>query len=94
MQMHRDIVFAYPQEVTPLASSSRCAVQGMYIPHRLITVQGHPEFTGEIVSEILAMRTQSGIFTEDESKEAMERVRNQHDGIAVGTAFLKFLLAD
>lgn len=90
--MHRDIVFAYPKEVTPLASSSRCAVQGMYIPHRLITVQGHPEFTDEIVSEILAMRAKLGIFTEDEYKEAMQRVRKTHDGVAVGIAFLNFLL--
>ncbi|KAL1967995.1 hypothetical protein VTN77DRAFT_2412 [Rasamsonia byssochlamydoides] len=91
-QMHRDIVYGYPPDVTPLASSPRCAVQGMYAPRRLITVQGHPEFTDEIVSEILDSRSKAGIFTEEEYKEAMGRVKNQHDGIAVGVAFLKFLL--
>jgi len=66
----------------------------MYSPRRLITVQGHPEFTDEIVSEILDARSKAGIFTEDEYRDAMNRVRNQHDGIAVGVAFLKFLLEE
>lgn len=90
--MHRDIVYSYPPGVTPLASSPRCAVQGMYVPRRLITVQGHPEFTDEIVEEILDSRYKNGVFTEDEYKEAMSRVKNHHDGVAVGVAFLKFLL--
>lgn len=64
----------------------------MYVPRRLITVQGHPEFTDEIVEEILDSRYKNGVFTEDEYKEAMSRVKNHHDGVAVGVAFLKFLL--
>jgi GMP synthase-like glutamine amidotransferase len=93
-QMHRDIVYTYPPEVTPLGHSPRCAVQGMYVPRRLITVQGHPEFTEEIVSEILDARVQAGVFTEDEYRDAMNRVKNHHDGVAVGVTFLRFLLED
>ncbi|KAL2006265.1 hypothetical protein VTN00DRAFT_9919 [Thermoascus crustaceus] len=93
-QMHRDIVFYYPPNVVPLGSSPRCAVQGMYSPRRFITVQGHPEFTEDIVSEILEARSKAGVFTEDEYKEAMARVGNEHDGIAVGVAFLRFLIEE
>lgn len=92
--MHRDIVFSYPQNVTPLGSSPRCAVQGMYSPRRFISVQGHPEFTKEIISDIIEARSKAGIFTDEESKDAMARAGNENDGIAVGVAFLKFLLEE
>lgn len=90
--MHRDIVSEYPKEVEPLASSSRCAVQGMYIAQKLITVQGHPEFNDEIMSEILDRRRQLGIFSDEAYKEALWRATNPHDGVTVGAAFLRFLL--
>ncbi|KAF3035215.1 hypothetical protein E8E12_003521 [Didymella heteroderae] len=43
-QMHKDIVFEYPEGVEPLGGSPRCLTQGMYQKNRLISVQGHPEF--------------------------------------------------
>ncbi|RAO69754.1 uncharacterized protein BHQ10_005766 [Talaromyces amestolkiae] len=93
-QMHKDIVAAYPKEVTPLGSSPRCAVQGMYIARKLITVQGHPEFNGEIMTEILTLRNQQGIFSDEQYNEALKRADIAHDGIAIAAAFLKFLLED
>ncbi|KAJ5997640.1 hypothetical protein N7499_005965 [Penicillium canescens] len=93
-QMHRDIVFEYPPNVTPLGSSPRCAVQGMYSPRRFVTVQGHPEFTGDMVTEIIGSRTKSGIFKETQGKDALSRAHNEHDGVAIGAVFLKFLLED
>lgn len=92
--MHRDIVKDYPKEVIPLASSPRCSVQGMYIPRRLITLQGHPEFTEEIVSEILTTRNKLRVFSDEECQEALSRVKNKHDGLVVGAAFLRFLLEE
>ncbi|KAJ6078788.1 hypothetical protein N7467_008541 [Penicillium canescens] len=93
-QMHQDIVFEYPPNVTPLGSSPRCAVQGMYSPRRFVTVQGHPEFTGDIVTEIVGSRAKSGIFKEAQGKDALSRAHNEHDGVAIGAVFLKFLLED
>lgn len=90
--MHRDIVFEYPSNVTPLGSSPRCAVQGMYSPGHFLTVQGHPEFTGEIVSEVVKLRTGAGVFSEEQSKDALNRAGWTHDGVAIGVTFLKFLL--
>jgi len=90
-QMHRDIVYQYPKSVEHLGSSPRCEVQGMYEKARLITVQGHPEFSGDIVSELLEARHASGVFDDTMYKDGMERVRKHHDGVAIGAAFIRFL---
>jgi hypothetical protein len=66
----------------------------MYIARKLITVQGHPEFDSEIMSEILDRRKQLGIFSDVAYKEALSRATNAHDGVTVGAAFLRFLLEE
>ena len=89
--MHRDLVFNYPPNVEALGSSPSCQVQGMYIPDSVITVQGHPEFNGEIVAELLGNRHRLGIFGDDIYEEAIRRVKEKQDGVLVGQAFLRFL---
>ncbi|MCJ1416133.1 hypothetical protein MMC32_002468 [Xylographa parallela] len=91
-QMHKDIVFNYPAEVEPLGSSPRCEVQGMLISKRVITIQGHPEFNADIVSELLDARHKQGIFDDKTYEDAMDRVRREQDGVLVSGVFLKFLL--
>lgn len=66
----------------------------MYSARRFITVQGHPEFNGEIETEVIENRARAGIFTEAQAREALSRVGNQHDGVAVGAKFLEFLVDD
>ena len=90
--MHKDIVCSYPQGVEELGWSDKCKVQGMYMPKRVITVQGHPEFTEEIVRELLHTRLEQKIFDEKTYEDAMARVVRPHDGVLVAEAFLKFLL--
>lgn len=92
--MHRDIVYKYPQGTESLGHSPRCDVQGMYTKGRLITVQGHPEFNSDLVAELLDNRHKRGIFDDAMYKEGIARVGNDHDGIAVGAAFLRFLLEE
>lgn len=72
--MHKDLVYHYPQGVEELGSSGPCKVQGMYIPKKVITVQGHPEFTEEIVAELLEKRREQKIFGDEIYREAMARV--------------------
>ncbi|KAL9109537.1 MAG: hypothetical protein Q9227_005873 [Pyrenula ochraceoflavens] len=93
-QMHRDIVFTYPQDVEQLGSSPVCEVQGMYLAKRLITVQGHPEFNEDIVKEIVESRHATGVFDDQTYEEAMKRAVKPHDGLVVSKAFLRFLLED
>lgn len=90
--MHKDMVYEVPSEVEQLAHSPVCANQGMYAKGRLITVQGHPEFTDEIVTELLEARHASGVFDDTMYKDGMNRVGSRHDGVAVGKAFVKFAL--
>lgn len=91
-QMHRDIVYAYPEGVEKLGSSPVCKVQGMYSPKRLITVQGHPEFNEEIMTEIIETRHSTGVFDDMAYTEHIAKVSKPHDGVVVSKAFLRFLL--
>ncbi|KAK5006104.1 hypothetical protein LTR28_006896 [Elasticomyces elasticus] len=93
-QMHRDIIHAYPPHVDQLAHSPLCAVQGMHLKNRLLTVQAHPEFSRDIVAEILASRRDQGVFDEATYQDGMRRVGERHDGVVVAVAFLRFLLED
>ncbi|CAE7200073.1 hypothetical protein CFE70_008009 [Pyrenophora teres f. teres 0-1] len=93
-QMHKDVVFEYPADVEKLGGSPRCLVQGMYKKGKLISVQGHPEFTEPIVSYLVKMRAEQGIFNEEQAKDALERVGKPHDGVVIAKAFLRFLLED
>ncbi|TAQ91580.1 hypothetical protein B7494_g50 [Chlorociboria aeruginascens] len=91
-QMHGDNVYSYPTGVEELAYTGKCAVQGMYVAKRLITVQGHPEFTEEMVRELLVARHAGGLFDDPTFEDAMERVDKSQDGVVVAQAFLRFLL--
>ncbi|KAL3427264.1 GMP synthase [Phlyctema vagabunda] len=93
-QMHHDIVYNYPEGVEELAYTDKCAVQGMYASKRFITVQGHPEFTEQIVRELLTARHASGVFNDELFNDAMGRVDKNQDGVVVAQAFLKFLLEE
>ncbi|KAF2272255.1 class I glutamine amidotransferase-like protein [Westerdykella ornata] len=90
-QMHRDAVPRYPSSVEKLGHSDRCDVQGIYVKNRVITVQGHPEYTAKIASEFLDRRRGS-LLDEATYQDGKNRVNNPHDGVTVGASFLKFLL--
>ncbi|KAF2396595.1 class I glutamine amidotransferase-like protein [Trichodelitschia bisporula] len=91
-QMHRDIVYGCPSGVEQLGSTDGCSNQGMYQKDRLITVQGHPEFTKEIEEEILHARHAAGIFPDGIYEDAIKRLPDHDQGVEVGKAFLRFLL--
>lgn len=91
-QMHRDIVYRYPEGVEQLGSSAVCSVQGMYKRRHVITVQGHPEFNEEIVTEIVRVRHASGIFNDEEFERYVQMAVKPHDGVLVGRIFVEFLL--
>lgn len=94
--MHRDIVATLPpnSNIEVLGSTSICAIQGMYVPKKLVTVQGHPEFNGEIVREILEVRRKAGVFSDEVFEDGLSRVDRYQDGVLVAQAFLRFLLED
>ncbi len=92
--MHRDEVYGFPEGVEELGSSPRCPNQGMYISNKLITVQGHPEFNTEIMTEYLNVRHDQGVFDDAVFEDSMSRAGDHHDGVAVAQGFLRFLLEE
>lgn len=64
----------------------------LYAPRRLLTVQGHPEYNKDALVEIISHLARKGIFGEDQAQEALNRAGKEHDGVAIGAAFLRFLL--
>ncbi|KAK4169680.1 putative glutamine amidotransferase [Cladorrhinum sp. PSN259] len=95
-QMHRDQVYSVPAGATLLASTPKCPNHGFLVPGRVITIQGHPEFTQEIMREILELRHGSGLFPDDLFASGMARNDSSgdddQDGVLVTRAFIEFLL--
>lgn len=89
--MHRDVITRAPMGTEILGSTPLCQIQGLYAQKRLISLQGHPEFTGDIAREILEIRKKSGIITHAIFAEMIRRVNDKHDGVIVACAFLNFL---
>ncbi|KAL2887087.1 putative glutamine amidotransferase-like proteinC13C5.04 [Ceratocystis lukuohia] len=90
-QMHRDIVPEPPRGSTLLSHTKICGVQGLYKAGKYITVQGHPEFTPALVTEVVEARHSRGIFDDDMYQDAMKRINDPQDGVAIAKAFIRFL---
>jgi len=91
-QMHKDLVLAHPHSVTPLSSSPICAVQDMYIPGKLFTVEAHPEFPVDVMEEILTKRYEMGVFEKSVYEDGWRRRAERNDGVVVGAALVRFLV--
>ncbi|EFR00224.1 GMP synthase [Nannizzia gypsea CBS 118893] len=89
MEMHRDIVHDLPAGTVSLGSTPKCAIQGMYTPRKLFSVQGHPEFDRDIVMEI--MQTRKANYPPEVFDAAMKVIDDKQDGVLIGEALLKFL---
>ncbi|SPO01806.1 related to P.aeruginosa anthranilate synthase component II [Cephalotrichum gorgonifer] len=90
-QVHQDEVKYLPRNMVDLASSPACHVQAMYLPGRYLTVQGHPEFTGDIMREVSGIRYSKGAYRDEVYADMIQRVGLEHDGVAIAQAFIIFL---
>jgi GMP synthase-like glutamine amidotransferase len=90
--MHRDVVFDIPPTFENLGSSALCAIQGLYRPGKVLTIQGHPEFDTFITGEILKTRYARNVLDEEVYKESMSRVALSHQGVEIGVAICRFLV--
>ncbi|KAI0030093.1 class I glutamine amidotransferase-like protein [Vararia minispora EC-137] len=94
-QMHRDHVPEVPPSFHLLASTEVSKNQGMVRfafkapapglneplpPIHILTVQGHPEFTKEIVHELVEARLASGIINSNVASQARKRADWRNDG--------------
>lgn len=100
-QMHRDHVPEVPASFSNLGSSATCAVQGLIRRYpntsdiHILTVQGHPEFTSDIVEAIIDAREASGAMSKEVVEDGRRRAVVEHDGIgAIGRAMWRVLGVD
>lgn len=101
-QMHQDYVIHAPtagttelikedQEVHIWGSSEHTEVQGIYIPGRLFTSQGHLGFDEEMVKVQIQKRVDAGGVKDlDKAEKAKETANMEHDGQLVAEAILRF----
>jgi GMP synthase-like glutamine amidotransferase len=104
-QMHLDHVVNPPSpETTHLLSkdtevhvwgeSDHTGVQGVYIPKRMFTSQGHMEFNEKYVRRQLELRVKAGSVDLQEADEAAVKADWMHDGLRVAQAVLRFYHGD
>lgn len=108
-QMHRDHVPAVPLPLHLLGSTTITENQGMVLfsdpnspfptpgapipPIHILTLQGHPEFTAEIVKEIIKVRSESGAMDKETAENAWLRADWNNDGVgAIGLAIWRVLV--
>jgi GMP synthase (glutamine-hydrolysing) len=89
--MHRDVVHELPAGCVNLGYSPRCAIQGLYMPKRLWSVQAHPEFNEFIMSRILKFRHDGGVFNDQLYEDGASRAAKPHDGEFLATEIIRFM---
>lgn len=89
--MHRDIVFEVPEGCVNLGYSPNCAIQGLYMPRRILSVQAHPEFNQFIMTHLCEARHDGGVFDDDLYRDGLARAEKPHDGELLGRKIVKFI---
>jgi len=107
-QMHRDHVPSVPPLFYLLGSTSTTKNQGMVqfsdpdarppvadgpMPQiHILTLQGHPEFTGGIVKEVIKARSERGIIDKDTANNGLDCADKRDDGVSIGRVIWQVLL--
>ncbi|PLB50645.1 GMP synthase [Aspergillus steynii IBT 23096] len=93
-QMHRDIAHEVPEGCINLGSTPICEVQGLYMPGRILTVQGHPEYDEFVITSLLEARHRMGIFGDELFRSGISRAAKEHDGISFAQAAWRLILSE
>ncbi|KAJ3069925.1 hypothetical protein HDU98_007033 [Podochytrium sp. JEL0797] len=91
--MHKDVVTVCPAGFSVLFSTDLCPIQSLVQGKSILTIQSHPEFTADIVREIVKMRRENGVFAGDFADEVVEiLVKNpSSDSMWFSEQIIKFL---
>lgn len=72
--MHQDIVTEIPEGFLNFGSSSICSSHIMLNrDKKCLTIQGHPEFTKDYVTDVVEIRTEKGIFSLEFQQEILKK---------------------
>lgn len=82
--MHKDVVTKVPPGCDLLLRSEKYPVHSFVKKHpastpekplaQILTIQGHPEFTPDIVNRLVDLRSSAGIFDPEATAEARRRL--------------------
>ncbi|RKP01509.1 hypothetical protein CXG81DRAFT_11900 [Caulochytrium protostelioides] len=86
-QAHGEAVLTVPPECAVLGASDRCAVQGFYMPGRLLTSQCHPEFHAAFNEEMIAWMNEHAM---GDHPVAFSPLRGEGDALWWGAQLLHF----
>ena len=92
--MHHDVLHSQPATTESLGSSDVCSVQGQFRAGKLLTLQAHPEFDGEIMRLLLEATDELGFEDRTLWESAMQRSQMPHDGGLVAGAVVRFVMGD
>ena len=99
-QVHRDHVTSLPPNFSLLGNTVDCAIQGMTSPStatsladvQILTLQGHPEFSPDIVTALINMREEKGIITKDLADKSRQYAALHDEGLRAGATILQLML--
>lgn len=91
-----DHVPGVPEGFEVLGTTSICPNHSMVRRRRgnlgaIITLQGHPEFTPEIVLKIIDRRESMGIISEEIADESRRHAQTHDAGVAIARLLLKIM---
>lgn len=102
VESHRDVVLGgLPTDFINFGSTSKCSIQGMVSIDngdgnkrncRVITFQGHPEFTTDLALDLLKYKFDAGLLNEKEYEKAKYHTSSlNNQGNLIGKVINKFL---
>jgi GMP synthase (glutamine-hydrolysing) len=94
IEFHQDIVYNVPENVSLIGSSQVCSIQGLLSMSdlKLLTFQGHPEFSSPFSLELLLGMLEDGKITEAEYEKATSSIKsNQNNGNEIAKVVCNFI---
>ncbi|SCZ97184.1 BZ3500_MvSof-1268-A1-R1_Chr4-2g07045 [Microbotryum saponariae] len=104
-QMHRDHVPSLPSGFELLGSTPMCSIHGMvkYFSSapsppsanlgdiEVLTLQGHPEFSPDIVLKVIEVRAERGVFDPEMAEKSRAHARESDEGVRIGEVVLRII---
>ncbi|CAM6106196.1 unnamed protein product [Calypogeia fissa] len=75
MESHQDQVQQIPPGGELLGFSEKTAIEVFAVGDHVLGIQGHPEFTEDVVKDLIDTRLSLGMLTEEEAKDARATLR-------------------
>lgn len=91
--MHSDHVVipaALPSDYVMVGESELCQRQGLLLPGRVLTFQGHPEFQKDITVPTIQNLEKTKVFNQQEANNHLQSAKKDDDAILHGEVLIHF----